>query len=80
MPCYYRPSEVDYLLADASKAKAELRWEARVRFGELVRIMLDADLTLAGITPPGEAAHILSHRFNGWHGWEHQVATMEQAF
>ena len=41
---YYRPAEVDHLLADASKARARLGWEPRVGFGELVRIMVDADL------------------------------------
>jgi len=39
-----RPAEVDHLIGDASKAKAVLGWEPRVRFAELVRIMVDADL------------------------------------
>jgi GDPmannose 4,6-dehydratase len=39
-----RPSEVDHLIGDASKAKEVLRWEPKVRFAELVRIMVDADL------------------------------------
>ena len=43
-PRYYRPSEVDYLLADASEAMADLGWKPRVTFTELVRIMVDADL------------------------------------
>ena len=43
-PRYYRPSEVDYLLADASKARHALEWEPTVRFEELVRIMVDADI------------------------------------
>ena len=41
---YFRPAEVDYLLADASKAHKALGWEPRVTFRELVRIMVDADL------------------------------------
>jgi len=41
---YFRPAEVDYLLADASKAQKALGWEPRVTFRELVRIMVDADL------------------------------------
>ena len=45
-PKYYRPSEVDYLLADASKAKRVLGWEPRTTFHELVRIMVDADVQL----------------------------------
>ena len=43
-PKYYRPSEVDYLLADASKAKKVLGWEPKTSFEELVRIMVDADV------------------------------------
>jgi GDPmannose 4,6-dehydratase len=39
-----RPAEVDTLLADASKARRELGWEARMPFAELVRIMVEADL------------------------------------
>jgi GDPmannose 4,6-dehydratase len=40
---YFRPSEVDLLLGDASKAKEKLGWEPRVRFPELVRMMVDHD-------------------------------------
>src|SRR5215208_396538 len=43
-PKYYRPSEVDVLLGDASKAKEKLGWEPRVRFRELVELMVDADV------------------------------------
>jgi GDPmannose 4,6-dehydratase len=39
-----RPAEVDTLLADASKARRELGWDARTPFNELVRIMVEADL------------------------------------
>jgi GDPmannose 4,6-dehydratase len=45
-PRYYRPAEVDHLRGDASKAKRELGWEPKVRFEELVRIMVDADVQL----------------------------------
>ncbi len=44
---YFRPSEVDHLLGDASKAKTKLGWTPRVSFAELVRMMADADLELA---------------------------------
>jgi GDPmannose 4,6-dehydratase len=43
-PAYYRPAEVDYLLGDASKARRQLGWEPKVKFPDLVRIMVDADL------------------------------------
>jgi GDPmannose 4,6-dehydratase len=45
-PRYERPAEVDLLLGDASKAKKILDWEPKVRFDELVRIMVDADMDL----------------------------------
>jgi GDPmannose 4,6-dehydratase len=46
-PRYFRPTEVDYLLADPSKACAKLRWKPRVGFEELVGMMVDHDLELA---------------------------------
>ncbi len=44
---YYRPTEVDYLLGDSSKARAVLGWEPKVTFAELVRMMVEHDLELA---------------------------------
>ena len=46
-PRYFRPSEVDLLIGDPSKAKRVLNWEPKVKFKELVKIMMDADLELA---------------------------------
>jgi GDPmannose 4,6-dehydratase len=43
-PGYLRPAEVDVLVADAALARAELGWAPRVSFGELVRMMVEADL------------------------------------
>jgi GDPmannose 4,6-dehydratase len=43
-PRYFRPSEVDFLCADASKARALLNWEPTVGFRELVRLMVEADI------------------------------------
>jgi len=40
---YFRPTEVDVLQGDFSKAKRELGWEPKVRFKELVRMMVDYD-------------------------------------
>ncbi len=46
-PRYLRPTEVDLLLGDASKAREELGWKPKVGFAELVRMMVDSDLQLA---------------------------------
>ncbi len=43
-PRYFRPAEVDFLCADATKAKRVLGWEPEVTFEGLVRIMVEADL------------------------------------
>jgi GDPmannose 4,6-dehydratase len=51
-PRYERPAEVDLLMGDASKAKKILNWEPKVRFHELVRIMVDADMELLSHETP----------------------------
>ena len=43
-PRYFRPSEVDYLWGDPSKAKTQLGWKPRTSFSELVRMMVEHDL------------------------------------
>ena len=43
---YERPAEVDLLIGDPAKAKRQLGWEPKVRFKELVQIMVDADLEM----------------------------------
>lgn len=43
-PRYYRPTEVEDLIADTKKAKEKLGWEAKTKFKDLVKIMVDADL------------------------------------
>ncbi|PYI46207.1 MAG: GDP-mannose 4,6-dehydratase, partial [Verrucomicrobia bacterium] len=53
-PRYERPAEVDLLLGDASKAKKILGWEPKVRFHQLVRIMVDADMDLLSRQTPRE--------------------------
>jgi len=45
-PRYYRPSEVDHLCGDASKAARILGWQPRTVFKELVALMVDADIKL----------------------------------
>jgi GDPmannose 4,6-dehydratase len=53
-PRYERPAEVDVLIGDASKAKKILGWEPKVRFHELVRMMVDADMDLLSRNTPRE--------------------------
>jgi GDPmannose 4,6-dehydratase len=60
-PRYLRPAEVDLLVGDAAKARERLGWEPTVRFPELVRRMVDADLAQAkrelyGIAGEGDLA------------------------
>lgn len=50
-PKYYRPVEVSLLQGDAGKAKKVLGWQPKVKFKELVKIMLEADLKQAGLEP-----------------------------
>jgi GDPmannose 4,6-dehydratase len=45
-PLYYRPAEVDLLLADSTKAHKVLGWKPEVSFEQLVKLMVDADLAL----------------------------------
>ena len=56
-PRYFRPTEVDELCGDASKARAVLGWEPRTTFPALVRLMVEADLREAGLDPE---QHIVS--------------------
>lgn len=63
---YYRPTEIPLLLADPLEARRRLGWEPRVKFRELVRIMVDADLEAAGLAAPGEGARYLRDGRLGW--------------
>jgi GDPmannose 4,6-dehydratase len=45
-PRFMRPADVDVLVADASKARKKLEWEPKVRFSQLVEMMVDADIEL----------------------------------
>ena len=55
-PRYYRPTEVDLLIGDASKAKQTLGWEPKVSFEELVTMMVEADLRAERQTLEGTGA------------------------
>lgn len=64
---YFRPTEVEVLIADPTKAYANLGWRPKIAFHDLVRIMVDADLTEAGLEAPGEGDEILVRKFP--HRW-----------
>jgi GDPmannose 4,6-dehydratase len=57
-PRYFRPNEVEWLQADITKARQKLGWEPKVTFYELIKIMVDYDLKLAGLEPIGEGIKI----------------------
>jgi GDPmannose 4,6-dehydratase len=65
-PHYFRPAEVDHLLADPSKAREKLGWAPKISFEELVKIMVDSDMKSSGITPPGEGGKILKEKGFHW--------------
>jgi GDPmannose 4,6-dehydratase len=65
-PQYFRPAEVDHLLADASKANRELGWRPRVAFKDLVRIMVDSDLEAAGLKFPGDGQRAIREKGFDW--------------
>ncbi|GJD23295.1 GDP-D-mannose 4,6-dehydratase [Rivularia sp. IAM M-261] len=51
---YLRPTEVDLLIGDATKAKQKLSWEPSVSFEQLVKLMVEADLQALGLVPNEE--------------------------
>ena len=75
-PRYYRPTEVDLLLSYPARAKKELKWTPKVKFCDLVQIMVDADLELLGLKSPGKGKKIVEAMFDGWHRWDGQVVSM----
>jgi len=62
-PKYFRPTEVDVLIADPRKANEKLGWKPKVKFQDLVKIMVDADIRALGQEPPGEGDEILHKKF-----------------
>jgi len=60
---YFRPTEVDFLVADPTKARKELGLDLKVRFDELVKIMVDADMRAAGLQPLGQGDRLLMEKF-----------------
>jgi GDPmannose 4,6-dehydratase len=68
-PRYFRPTETEVLVADPANAIKKLEWNPKIKFKELVRIMVDADMRAAGLEPLGEGDEILKKKFrNKWWG------------
>jgi GDPmannose 4,6-dehydratase len=62
-PKYFRPTEVESLIADARKAKKAFGWDPKIKFDDLVKIMVDADMRAIGLEPIGEGDRILEKKF-----------------
>ncbi len=73
---YFRPTEVDFLQADITKARTQLHWEPKVSFRELVKLMIDFDLLAVGITPPGEGMKAVNTSHFAW--TKHQFSFHER--
>ncbi len=60
---YFRPTEVEVLISNPEKARKKLGWKPKIRFGDLVKIMVDADLRAIGQPPAGDGDEILKKTF-----------------
>jgi len=66
---YFRPTETEDLAADTNKIKKTINWTAKIRFKDLVKIMVDADMRKVGMKPIGEGDAILLKKFpDRWWG------------
>ena len=65
-PRYFRPAEVEHLQADIRKAQEVLGWNPKIGFEDLVKIMMDADMEIEGITAVGEGKAALG-TLGEWH-------------
>jgi GDPmannose 4,6-dehydratase len=66
---YFRPTEVENLVADIRKTQSQLNWQPKIGFKDLVKIMVDADMRKLGLKPIGEGDKIIKERFpDRW--WE----------
>ncbi|MCL0090050.1 GDP-mannose 4,6-dehydratase [Dehalococcoidia bacterium] len=60
---YFRPTEVEELVSDPAKARRKLNWDPKIRFEDLVKIMVDADMRAVGLEPIGEGDEIIRKKF-----------------
>lgn len=66
-PRYFRPTEVENLIANAKKAQKKLGWNPKINFEDLAKIIIDADMRNIGFKPVGEGDKILNKKFP--HKW-----------
>lgn len=59
---YFRPTEVESLIANPKKAKKQLNWQPKIKFKDLIKIMIDADMRKTGLEPIGEGDTILTKK------------------
>jgi GDPmannose 4,6-dehydratase len=76
---YFRPLEVDTLIADPAKARSLIAWEPRVEFKELIAIMVDADMEAVGLKPKGHGKLILEQKLGHWNHWYDSVTKVTNA-
>lgn len=68
-PRYFRPTEVDYLVADYKKANKKFNWAPKITFHDLIKIMVDADMRKLGLKPIGGGDEIIKKKFpDRWWG------------
>jgi GDPmannose 4,6-dehydratase len=67
---YFRPTEVNVLTADTTKAQAHFYWNPKIKFSDLVKIMVDADMRAIAIDPIGEGDKILKTKFKDHKWWQ----------
>jgi GDPmannose 4,6-dehydratase len=63
---YFRPTETENLSADSTKIRKIAGWSPKIKFKDLVKIMVDPDIRKVGLKPPGEGDKILSKFPNKW--------------
>ena len=72
---YFRPTEVEYLEADITKAKKKLNWCPKVKFEELVKIMMDYELMYSNKKAIGDGIEISKN--NGFQWTNHEYSLQE---
>jgi GDPmannose 4,6-dehydratase len=65
-PKYFRPTEVLELRADAGKSRKKLNWVPKITFKDLFKIMVDGDLEMLGLDPPGHGKKIALEKGFQW--------------